>query len=78
MHSVRYDECRAEICYWEEGSNMLDVASLALRLWSEHRQSARLPDWSVVGLEVLERGTFHERQPVATMAVIEAVPTRFS
>ena len=34
---------------------MLDVASLALRLWNEHRESAGLPRWEVVGLEVVER-----------------------
>ena len=34
---------------------MLDVASLAMRLWNEHRDSANLPDWEVVGLEVLEK-----------------------
>ena len=34
---------------------MLDVASLAMRLWNEHRDSANLPSWEVVGLEVLEK-----------------------
>jgi hypothetical protein len=26
-----------------------------MRLWNEHRESARLPDWEVVGLEVVEK-----------------------
>lgn len=77
MHSLRYDERRAEIRYWEEGADMLDAASLALRVWSEHRESARLPDWSVVGLEVVERETFQERERAATLGHAEAVPTRF-
>ena len=34
---------------------MLDVASLAMRVWNEHRESANLPRWEVVGLEVLEK-----------------------
>jgi hypothetical protein len=45
----------AELRFWDEGPTMLDVASLALRLWSEHRESASLPPWEVVGLEVVEK-----------------------
>jgi hypothetical protein len=77
VHSLRYDERRAEIAYWEEGEDMLDAASLALRMWIEHRGSARLPDWQVVGLEVVERETFQARQ--TTMQLIEAnvIPCRF-
>jgi len=45
----------AEIQFWDEGENMLDVASLAMRLWTEHRESAKLPDWEVVGLEIVEK-----------------------
>ncbi len=44
-----------EIQFWDEGENMLDVASLAMRLWNEHRESAKLPDWEVVGLEIVEK-----------------------
>ena len=45
----------AEIQFWDEGENMLDVASLAMRLWNEHRESASLPAWEVIGLEVVEK-----------------------
>ena len=45
----------AEIQFWDEGETMLDVASLAMRVWNEHRESANLPAWEVVGLEVLEK-----------------------
>ena len=42
---------------------MLDVASLAMRLWNEHRESAKLPDWEVVGLEVVEKDLRERRRP---------------
>lgn len=77
MHSLRYDERRAEICYWDEGEDMLDAASLALRMWSEHRLSAGLPDWKVVGLEVVERETFQRRLLAAPIVEADAVPRRF-
>jgi hypothetical protein len=55
LSSVRFSAERAEIAYWEQAASMLDAASLALRLWNEHRESATLPSWEVIGLEVLER-----------------------
>jgi len=51
----------AEIQFWDQGENMLDVASLAMRLWNEHRESAKLPDWEVVGLEIVEKGLHDKR-----------------
>lgn len=69
---ARYRSDRAEVRYWEQAEQILDAASLALRLWNEHRRSAGLPRWEVIGLEVLDRGTFQMRvaegsvsQPVA-------------
>lgn len=61
MVSVRYAPDRAELRYWDEADNVDDVAALALRLWGDHRDSARLPAWAVVGLEVLDRATMHRR-----------------
>ncbi len=55
LDSVSSTSDSAEIQFWDEGENMLDVASLAMRLWNEHRDSANLPRWEVVGLEVLEK-----------------------
>jgi hypothetical protein len=55
IDSVSFTGESAELQFWDEGDSMLDVASLALRLWSEHRESAGLPSWEVVGLEVLEK-----------------------
>ena len=41
IHSLRYAEERAEVRYWEESDDMVDAASLALRLWNEHRNVGR-------------------------------------
>lgn len=62
LESMRFSGERAEIQFWDEGESMLDVASLALRLWSEHRDSAGLPRWEVVGLEVAEK-SLREQPP---------------
>lgn len=55
LDSVISTGSSVEIQFWDEGENMLDVASLAMRLWNEHRESAKLPKWEVVGLEILEK-----------------------
>jgi hypothetical protein len=78
LSSLRYDEARAEISYWEEGEEMVDAASLALRLWNEHRVSADLPAWKVVGLEVVEQETYQARHLVTPLAQAETIPRRFS
>lgn len=62
LHSMKYDGARAEIQYWEEAETLLDAASLALRVWNEYRDSAGLPRWEVVGLEVIERSVFQSRR----------------
>ena len=61
LDSVSTTGDSAEIRFWDQGSSMLDVASLAMRLWAEHRESANLPDWEVVGLEVVEKSV-HDRR----------------
>jgi hypothetical protein len=57
----RYAPDRAEVRYWEEAPDARVVADLALRLWDEHRITSGLPEWSVVGLEIVDRDTFHRR-----------------
>lgn len=57
----RYATDHAEIRYWEEARDLHDAAAVALRLWGEHRQSAGLPPWEIVGLEVVDRDTYHQR-----------------
>ncbi len=55
LDSVISNGKSVEIQFWDQGENMLDVASLAMRLWNEHRESARLPNWEVIGLEIVEK-----------------------
>lgn len=69
LHSLKYSGARAEIQYWEEAETLLDASSLALRVWNEYRDSAGLPRWEVVGLEVLERAIFQSRGMVYAMVV---------
>lgn len=57
----RYAADHAEIRYWEEARDLHDAAAIALRLWGEHRSSANLPPWETVGLEVIDRETYHQR-----------------
>ncbi|GAA1354311.1 hypothetical protein [Streptomyces beijiangensis] len=57
----RYAVDHAEIRYWEEARDLHDAAAVALRLWGEHRQTAKLPPWEIVGLEVIDRETYHQR-----------------
>ena len=53
LDSVTSNGLSVEIQFWDEGESMLDVASLAMRLWNEHRHSANLPNWEIVGLEII-------------------------
>ncbi len=61
LHSMRYSGSCAEITYWDEGCELADVSALAMRVWDEHRVSADLPPWLVMGLEVLEQDVHAER-----------------
>jgi hypothetical protein len=77
MHSVRYETTMAELQYWEQAESMLDAASLAMRVWNEHRESCDLPPWELVGLEVLEREVLQRRSnngPPAAMGLPGARP----
>jgi hypothetical protein len=57
----RYADDHAEIRYWEEARDLHDAAAIALRLWGEHKATAKLPPWEIVGLEVIDRETYHQR-----------------
>ena len=57
----RYASNRAEVRYWDEAADASSAVELAARLWAEHRVSAGLPDWEVVGVEVIDQHTFHRR-----------------
>jgi hypothetical protein len=70
LHSVRFEAASAELQYWEQAEHMLDAASLAMRVWNEHRESCGLPPWELVGLEVLERDLSQRRANSAAPAAI--------
>ena len=74
--SGRYSVDRAEVRYWEEAPDAGTVVALALRLWDDHRASALLPDWSVVGVEVVDRDTFHRRGrlPLSPVSLVGVAP----
>ncbi|MGW4378560.1 hypothetical protein [Kitasatospora sp. NPDC004531] len=59
--TARYAADHAELRYWEEARDLHDAAAIALRLWGEHKASAKLPAWEIVGLEVVDRPTYHKR-----------------
>jgi len=77
IHSLRCSEDRAEVRYWEEADDMVDAASLALRMWTEHRISADLPAWKVLGLEVVDKETYQRRDVPAAFNVVGVPPRRF-
>ncbi len=68
LESVISNGKSVEIQFWDQGENMLDVASLAMRLWNEHRESAKLPNWEVVGLEIVEKDLREERATLGRRA----------
>lgn len=68
LMSGRYDGDRAEVRYWEEAEDCGDACALALRLWGEHRQSAGLPAWRVIGLSVVCREEHQRREDVPLAA----------
>ena len=72
----RYGKDRAEIRYWEEAPDAGTVTRLGLSLWEEHAASAGLPDWHVVGIEVVDRDTFHARGriPLAPVSLVGVAP----
>ncbi len=76
IHSALYAENRAEVSYWEESGDMVDAASLALRMWNEHRTSADLPDWKTVGLEVVDEDTHRLREAPAPRLASTVTPRR--
>ena len=61
LDSISSNGQSVEIQFWDEGESMLDVASLAMRLWNEHRHSAKLPNWEIVGLEIIGKDLYDRR-----------------
>jgi hypothetical protein len=59
--SGRYAADRAEVRYWEEATDVATALRMAVLLWDEHSVTAQLPMWRVVGVECVDRETFHRR-----------------
>ncbi len=59
--SGRYARDRAEVRYWEEATDVATALRMAVQLWDEHVDTSQLPHWRVVGVEVVDRETFHRR-----------------
>ena len=77
IDTVEYTATGAELQFWDEGDAMLDVASLALRLWAEHRESAGLPSWEIVGLEVVEKSVRDARAGTGAVGAQAGSPLHF-
>ena len=65
--SAGYAGARAEIRYWDESVDVEGALAQALRLWREHEQTAGLPPWRVVGIEVVDRDTARRRWETSSM-----------
>lgn len=59
--SARYAADCAEVRYWEEAPELEDAAAMALQLWGEHQDSASLPPWRALALDVAEQRTYQRR-----------------
>jgi hypothetical protein len=77
MTSLRFSAERVELIYWDESQSLVDVASLALRLWNEYREAAALPAWEVVGLEVVEQKVRAGREQYDPLTDLNVVPQPF-
>jgi hypothetical protein len=77
LSALRFGSDRAEITYWDEAETLVDAASLGLRLWNEYRESANLPQWEVVGLEVVEREVRADREQYDAWVELHVVPQPF-
>jgi hypothetical protein len=64
----RYAGGRVELRYWEEAPDCTDACAMALRMWFDHRDSAKLPAWQVVALEVIARDEYQRRDGAALAA----------
>nr|WP_244164706.1 hypothetical protein [Streptomyces silaceus] len=64
--TARYAADHAELRYWEEAHDLRGASATALRLWQEHGMSAELAGWAVVGFEIIDRTTYHQRTASGT------------
>ena len=54
----------AELQFWDEGHDIEQVTRAALSLWPSDRRAVGLPDWALVGIQVLDRNGWRERRAV--------------
>jgi hypothetical protein len=55
--SARFDSDRADVRYWDECDHADEAIRQALSLWGDDEVFARLPGWTVIGLEVVDQQT---------------------
>lgn len=67
--AARYRADQVELQFWDEGRDLQQVAAAATALWREGRADAGLPDWSLVGLEVLDRQRWREHRAAPPRAI---------
>jgi len=58
---ARYAADNAELQFWDEGPELRVVAEAAVAWWDGVREDAGLPEWSLTGLEVMERHLWQVR-----------------
>ena len=64
---ARYGNDRAELRYWEEAEGMDAAFAIASAMWGANERSSRLPGWDVVGLQVLDRQTYLQHEPLRAL-----------
>ena len=64
---ARYGNDRAELRYWEEAEGMEAAVAIASAMWGANERSSRLPGWDVVGLQVLDRQTYLQHEPLRAL-----------
>lgn len=58
---ARFTTDTAVLQFWDEGPDVRIVAQAAVSWWEAVRADAGLPEWSLSGLEVMDRHLWQER-----------------
>ena len=64
---ARYGNDRAELRYWEEAEGMDAAVAIASAMWGANERSSGLPGWDVVGLQILDRQTYLQHEPLRVL-----------
>lgn len=65
---ARYATDSAELRYWEEAEDIASATAVASAMWCQHEKSAALPEWDVVGVQVLDRQTYLKHEPLRAVS----------